>query len=412
MPSTGKPRRILVMSQFYYPDITAAAFRIKETVDLLAAMGHSVHVIAARPHKAVVGDSPIDDGNVRVTRAPIVSYVGGGKWNYIAHYLSFMVSSVWASWKHPSKFDIVWASSPPLFVGLAGWAVSRLKKAKFVLDIRDIWPDSAATTGQIRADGPMFRMAKLVEKWLYHAADRITCVAQPMAEYIESYNVERPAVIYNAIPGHYLDAAEAAEKKSACPAAGEPLTVAYVGNMGYCQNLSLVLAAAEKLHAADERGVRFLLVGEGAEKAKLEARVRDAGLRNIEICGAVPKAEALRIAVASSALVLLLKDDGTMDKTIPSKVFDYLAAGRPILFGLQGEARSILASTGGNIEFDAENPDSLVAAVRRLVETYRTLVPAAARHRDLVRKRFRRESMTMELDQVFGKLLNDCCCRS
>ena len=396
------------MSQFYYPDITAAAFRIKETVELLAAMGHTVHVIAARPHKAVIDGTRVDDGNIHVTRAPIISYVGGGKWNYIIHYISFMLSSVWASWKHPSKFDIVWASSPPLFVGVAGWAVSRLKKAKFVLDVRDIWPDSAATTGQIRAGSPMFRIAKQVEKWLYRVADRITCVAQPMAEYISSYNIERPAVIYNAIPGHYLDAVEAAEKNSAGSHAGEPLTVAYVGNMGYCQNLGLVIDAAEKLQDAHEQRVRFLLVGEGAEKTKLEARVRDAGLRNVEIQGAVPKAEALRISIASSALVLLLKNDGTMDKTIPSKVFDYLATGRPILFGLQGEARSILASTGGNIEFDAESSDSLVAAVRRFIETCNALAPLAAGHRELVRKRFRRESMTKELDRVFGNLLNDC----
>jgi len=396
------------MSQFYYPDITAAAFRIKETVDLLAAKGHRVHVIAARPHKAVLDDSPVDDGNARVTRAYIFPYTGRGKWNYIAHYLSFMASSVWASWKHPSTFDIVWASSPPLFVGIAGWIVARLKKAKFVLDVRDIWPDSVATTGQIRPDSLMYRMAKHAERWLYRAADRITCVARPMAEYIAGYGVEPPAVIYNAIPGTYLDAVEAADRDVAsAPSGGPPLTIAYVGNMGYCQNLGLVVAAAEKLQEAGERGIRFLLVGEGVEKANLEARVREAGLKNVEIRGAVSKADALRISVGSSALVLLLKDDGTMDKTIPSKVFDYLAAGRPILFGLQGEARSILDSSGGNIGFDADDPGSLAEAVCRLKEAYGTYAAAARGHRDLVRTRFRRESMTDELDREFGKLLND-----
>lgn len=396
------------MSQFYYPDITAAAFRIKETVDLLAAKGHRVHVIAARPHKAVLDDAPVDDGSARVTRAYIFPYTGRGKWNYIAHYLSFMASSVWASWKHPSKFDIVWASSPPLFVGIAGWIVAQLKKAKFVLDVRDIWPDSIATTGQIRPDSLMYRMAKHVERWLYRAADRITCVARPMAEYIAGYGVEPPAVIYNAIPGAYLDSVEAVERDmSSVSAADAPLTIAYVGNMGYCQNLGLVVAAAEKLQTAGERGIRFLLVGEGVEKAKLETRVREVGLKNVEIRGAVSKSEALRISVGSSALVLLLKDDGTMDKTIPSKMFDYLAAGRPILFGLQGEARSILGSSGGNIGFDADDPGSLVEAARRLKNAYPALAAAARGHRELVRARFRRESMTDELDREFEKLLHD-----
>lgn len=396
------------MSQFYYPDITAAAFRIRETVDLLVAKGHRVHVIAARPHKAVLDDSPVDDGKARVTRSYIFPYTGHGKWNYIAHYLSFMMSSVWASWRHPSKFDVVWASSPPLFVGIAGWIVARLKKAKFVLDVRDIWPDSVATTGQIRSDSLMYRMAKHAERWLYRAADRITCVARPMAEYIAGFGVEPPAVIYNAIPGRYLDAVESVEKSEpAVPSGGEALTIAYVGNMGYCQNLGLVVAAAERLQAAGERGIRFLFVGEGVEKAKLEARVREAGLKNVEIRGAVSKADALRISVGSSALVLLLKDDGTMDKTIPSKVFDYLAAGRPILFGLQGEARSILGSSGGNIGFDADDPGSLVKAAHLLKAAYGTYASAARGHRALVRTRFRREAMTDELDREFEKLLHD-----
>jgi len=293
-------------------------------------------------------------------------------------------------------------------VGIAGWIVAQLKKAKFVLDVRDIWPDSIATTGQIRPDSLMYRMAKHVERWLYRAAYRITCVARPMAEYIAGYGVEPPAVIYNAIPGAYLDSVEAVERDmSSVSAADAPLTIAYVGNMGYCQNLGLVVAAAEKLQTAGERGIRFLLVGEGVEKAKLETRVREVGLKNVEIRGAVSKSEALRISVGSSALVLLLKDDGTMDKTIPSKMFDYLAAGRPILFGLQGEARSILGSSGGNIGFDADDPGSLVEAARRLKNAYPALAAAARGHRELVRARFRRESMTDELDREFEKLLHD-----
>ncbi|HEY9068718.1 MAG TPA: glycosyltransferase family 4 protein [Candidatus Ozemobacteraceae bacterium] len=407
-PSPRNPERILVMSQFYYPDITAAAFRIKETVDLLVAKGYRVHVIAARPHKAQIAGERIDDGPVQVSRVPIIPYAGKGKWNYIAHYLSFMAAAIWASWSHPSRFDIVWASSPPMFTGIAGWIVAKLKKAKLVLDVRDIWPDSAATTGQIRPDSLMFSLAKHAERWMYRAADRITCVAGPMAKYIESYGVRAPAVVYNAIPRSYLDAAEAVSREVGPDSpVDRPLTVAYVGNMGYCQSLDIVVEAAARLHAAGDRRIRFLLVGEGAEKAKIEARIREAGLDNVEMRGAVPKAEALRICASATALVLLLKDDGTMDKTIPSKVFDYLAAGRPILFGLQGESREILGTSGGNIPFDAGDPDSLVAALRTLAGELPRLTAAAAGHRDLVRARFMRETMTDRLEAEFRKLLHD-----
>ena len=129
MSLPGKGKKILIISQFYYPDVTACAFRIKETVDLLLAKGHAVHVIAGEPHKGQIKGQQIDDGNATVTRVKLFKYSGKGKWNYILHYLSFMFGAVAASFKHPSRFDVVWASSPPLFTAISGYFVSLLKKS-------------------------------------------------------------------------------------------------------------------------------------------------------------------------------------------------------------------------------------------------------------------------------------------
>lgn len=402
--SPGPRRRILIISQFYHPDITAAAFRIKETADLLASRGHSVHVIAGEPHKArAPGEGPLTDGRVKVTRVKLFKAEGKGTWNYIRHYMSFMLGAIYASWKHPSRFDIVWASSPPLFTGVAGLVISKLKKARFALDIRDIWPESAVVAGQLSAQGNLFQAAKIVERTLYKSADIITCVARPMAGYISGIAAgKQPAVIYNGIPRSYFDSMGGNDLDGGrmAQAPGE-LEILYVGNMGHVQSLSVLIEAANLLQREGATGIRFVLVGEGAQRKALVEQAGALGLKNVSFTGILPKAEALRRMRECSALVLLLKADGTMDKTIPSKVFDYMAAGRPVLFGLGGEGREIFSRVSANMEFSPDSSDSLAAAVRRLRDEYPAVARTAAENREIVRREFLREAMVDRLEMEF-----------
>ncbi|MDN5278853.1 MAG: hypothetical protein PWR01_2818 [Clostridiales bacterium] len=400
MLSAGKPLKVLIISQFYYPDVTACAFRIKETADWLAQNGCEVHVIAGEPHKGQLQQTSLDDGAIKVSRVELLKYDGGGKWNYIKHYLSFMLGAIKQAKNHPGQFDLVWASSPPLFTGIAGYAIARLKKARFCLDIRDIWPESAVVAGQISDSGVLFKTAKIVEKALYRLADQITCVANPMADYIQSVSGrKRPEVIYNAIPGSMLG--NETEKTTKQP---ESIEILYIGNMGYCQNLSLVLEAAGILKRMQNKTIKFLLVGNGVEKTMLEDRIRADALDNVEVRGLVPKAEAIQLIKNSQALMLHLKDDGTMDKTIPSKVFDYMAGGRPILFGLKGEAANILAESGGNLYYDPADAQQLASRAVELEKNYLELAESALKNRKMVKQRFLRERMAEKLLRIFTKV--------
>ena len=398
-------KRILIISHFYYPDVTAAAFRIKETADILSQMGFKVHVIAGEPHKGQVGNNTLDDGNIVVTRVPLIKYSGKGKWNYILHYLSFMFGAIYASWKHPSRFDIVWATSPPLFTGISGLAVSILKKAKYVLDIRDIWPESAVVAGQISSTGLLFKAAKIVEKFLYNSADYITCVAKPMAKYIASIssNSKTPTVIYNSIPQSMIEN----ETKDCISNKTDILNILYIGNMGICQNLDLVLDAAKLLTSKGINNVKYTLVGKGTETEKLINRVHSENIMNVEIKGIVPKSEAIHLIQTANALMLHLKDDGTMNKTIPSKVFDYMAGGKPILFGLKGEATEILGSVSGNLYYDPASAEQLANQSISLANNYTKLAKQAKQNKIKVKAEFTREKMVERLADVFIEALKD-----
>jgi len=340
---------------------------------------------------------------VKVTRVKLFKAEGKGTWNYIRHYMSFMLGAIYASWKHPSRFDIVWASSPPLFTGVAGLVISKLKKARFALDIRDIWPESAVVAGQLSAQGNLFQAAKIVERTLYKSADIITCVARPMAGYISGIAAgKQPAVIYNGIPRSYFDSMGGNDLDGGrmAQAPGE-LEILYVGNMGHVQSLSVLIEAANLLQREGATGIRFVLVGEGAQRKALVEQAGALGLKNVSFTGILPKAEALRRMRECSALVLLLKADGTMDKTIPSKVFDYMAAGRPVLFGLGGEGREIFSRVSANMEFSPDSSDSLAAAVRRLRDEYPAVARTAAENREIVRREFLREAMVDRLEMEF-----------
>ena len=400
MSSPGRPLRVLIITQFYYPDVTACAFRMQETATTLAEMGCEVHVIAGEPHKGQIDGQSIDDGRIRVSRVPLIKYEGRGKWNYIAHYLSFMFGAIKAAGRHKGRFDVIWASSPPLFTGISGLITAWFKRTSLCLDIRDIWPESAVVAGQIKEGSFLFRAAKVIEYLLCRAADQITCVAGPMADYIcRISGGRRPEVIYNAIPASMVAG-------SAMPIDPEPrpMTVLYIGNMGYCQNLSLVVEAARQLAAAGETRIRFRLVGSGIEKPLIEKAVKDAGLSNIEILGLVSKDRAIEMICNAHALMLHLKDDGTMDKTIPSKVFDYMAGGRPILYGLKGEASDILGSIRGNLYYDPADPSQLANRCLELLKNYQELASAATENLRVVRQRFLREVMTSKLLKIFKNL--------
>ncbi|GAB1353387.1 hypothetical protein MASR1M12_21230 [Erysipelotrichia bacterium] len=171
MSSPGRPLKVLIITQFYYPDVTACAFRMQETAALLAEMGCEVHVIAGEPHKGQIDGQIIDDGRIKVSRVPLLKYEGRGKWNYIAHYLSFMFGAIRAAGRHKGHFDVIWASSPPLFTGIAGLITAWCKRAPLCLDIRDIWPESAVVAGQIKEGSFLFRAARLLNTF-YRAPTR------------------------------------------------------------------------------------------------------------------------------------------------------------------------------------------------------------------------------------------------
>ncbi len=409
----GKQRKVLFLSQYFPPDITAASFRISETANLLSLDGFSVNVLTAKPHRS----QPINKEDyeifpeIKVIRAPIIQgkILKGRKLGYILQYLSFMISSLIRGLLNTdSTYDYIIASSPPLFIGVSGWILSKVKKAKYILDIRDIWPDSAISAGQLSGEGFLYRFGKKLEIFLYKRANLITSVSKKIKNYISNLeeNICKVEVICNGLNEKLVEIESLnnvlSEFEKNIP--DNKFNITYLGNMGLAQDLDTVINAAIILREKSIYNINFLLIGGGVKRTYLEERVRRNELKNIIFMGPFDKKNAFKFMLYSSALLIHLKDSEVFEKTIPSKVFDYSFANKPILFGIKGEGNEILSSMPGNIYFKPSNPYSLVDSILKLYENYDYYLSDVKANREYMLNNFSRAKMSMKLATLLKKL--------
>ncbi len=388
---------ILIVSQFYAPDITAAAFRITETADLLREDGHDVRVITTFPHKSRVACDDEQDARNGVYRVPVAPVDGGGARRYLSQYFSFVRRSLWLGLKQrlgPWRPDVVWTSSPPIFTGITGYALARFYRCPLVFDVRDVWPQSAVSAGQIREGGRALKLGKQLEKALYNRADHITCVSQAMADYIATRTATPTTVIYNGVLSKYAAQSRPAEIRK---------RILYAGNLGRVQGLDVPIRAfAAAARQGLFNGWTLEFAGGGAVAAELTQLAAQLGMSaRILFHPPMGKEQAMREMAQSALLLISLKADDVFELTIPSKVFDYLIVGRPILFGIRGEGRDILNATGGNVAFDPGDERSLFNALDLAWREFTTLEAKSAENPRAVIGKYLREHNCAKLIDVF-----------
>lgn len=405
-PSHHGHLKVLIVAQYFPPDITAAAFRMYDTACLLEDRGHEVQVITAYPHRSLVKDSSLVDYDSRISRVwrTRVSPLNGGRfWDYIRHYSSFMVGSSWlGSRRRLSRWkpDVIWASSPPLFVGLSGAVLSRLFGVPLVLDVRDIWPASAVGTGQLSQGGRAYRIGTRMEQYVYDKAAHITCVARPMQEYIRSRTKTPVSIVYNGTM-----ACDIVESGSNLCSQDEHVLL-YAGNLGRAQQLDLLIrawASVSGQNGASRWMVRLL--GSGASEGYLRELAVDLGVADrVKFCSPVSRPESIQQMRDAAVLCVSLQANGAFERTIPSKVFDCMAQGKPVLAGIAGEGRRLLESTGANLCYDPGDQQGLERALHRLMREYVGLRALAYDNAKLIRREYTRERAVEALERVLGSV--------
>lgn len=358
--------KILILSQYFPPDVTAAAYRISETAKLLKDKGHEVVVITSTPHKG--GQETLDKSafnKEEVIRVPVKPLSGQGVKAYLDQYLGFAYKALWESLRLRKHFsyDVVWVSSPPLFVVLASLSLQILTRRPTVLDIRDIWPESAVGIGKVKRGSLMEKVGRWLEVAAYRYSRSLTCVSKPMKEYIGKHTRRKIDVVYNGVLHEHI-----MTRDSAVSDYTQEFVYCYSGNLGYAQGLeSVVTAFAEAIKKPDMDASRLDIVGTGALENDLRKQVDRLGIADsVRFHGVKPKAEAMAIMGKSNVLLIPLVDSDAFEMTVPSKVFDCMSVGRPIVGGLRGEGADILDESCANIVVQPEDVDALCDAFVRM----------------------------------------------
>lgn len=365
--------RILILSQWFDPE---PHFKGMAFARELVERGHQVQVLTGFPNypggKLYPGfrirpfsRQQID--GVSVIRVALFPSHDRSSLKRILTYLSFALSAAIFGPFLVSKVDVAYVYHPPPTVGIAAIILRFLRGFRFVYEIQDLWPDTLEATGMIRNKTAL----AVVGCWcslVYRFASAIVVISPGFKERLVAQGVpdEKVQVIYNWAPDEPSEGAvdNAPLTKFSLPR--NRFNVLYAGNIGLAQALDFIPAAAELLQR-DAPEVQLVFIGSGVAFDNLKDGVAARKLQNVLFMPRVSPAEARRLQQQADALLIHLRKDPLFTITIPSKTQAYLAAGRPILMGVEGDAAALVARAKAGIPFEPENPESLAAAVAELL---------------------------------------------
>jgi glycosyltransferase involved in cell wall biosynthesis len=391
--------RILFFSHYFPPEVNAPASRTYEHCREWVAAGHEVHVITCVPSHPVGvpfrGYRPgwyqqeHHDGIV-VHRVWTLLAPNKGVVKRTLNYLSFMPPAVWRSLRL-GRFDVFIGTSPQFFCAVATWIAAWLGRTPWVFELRDLWPESIHAVGAARAYMPL-KMLERLELLLYAQASSVVCVSEAFVRNLVSRGIPAAKLSFvpNGVDTAVWTAGVRAKGRAKLDAHESDIIVSYIGTVGMAHDIGTVLDAARLLGRERPR-LRFVIVGDGAEREALAARARAEGLDNVTFTGLVPRAEIPDYLAASDVSLVTLKPSDLFKTVLPSKMFESMAAARPIVLAVDGEARQVLERAGAGLAVAPGNAAALASALRRLAadpELRQTLGAAGAQfvERDFSRR--------------------------
>lgn len=404
--------RILILTQFYPPEFGAAAIRLSRLARLLAVDGHSVTVLTGMPnypegliregYRGKVFSREVLDG-VEVERVWVYASPSKGTNARLLNQFSFMVLAALRG-AFLRRADVILVESHPLFVCLTGGWLRRTKRAPMVLNVSDLWPESAVATGALRADSTLVRMATRVERWAYHDAAQIVGMTEGVLEGIRTALTDpaRSSLIKNAVdldafrPGQALLRAEG----RAHFGLGERFTVVHIGNMSLTYDFRTMIEAAVGLPE-----MCFLFVGGGSQEQVVKSWVAERGLENVQFAGVLAHDEMPRVWAAADVCLIALGDHSIASGTRPAKLYEALATGTPVVAAIRGEGAALLDEASAGIVVPIGDAPAMIGALKRLEASPDERERMAARGRAYAEANLSPEQVKRRYVEVFEQAI-------
>jgi colanic acid biosynthesis glycosyl transferase WcaI len=407
--------RILYLSQYFHPEVGATQTRAYEMAQGLVRAGHQVTMISEVPnhpagiippeHRGRLYERANLDGieviRVWVKAAPVKTFR-----TRLAFYLSFMLNAIMAGlFLARRRYDIIYATSPPLFVGGAGLALSFLRRSPLVFEVRDLWPESAVALGELK-NPRAIALAEQLERTCYRRACKIVLTAQEMLDHLAKRGISpsKMQVIRNgANPDLFHFDPKARRRIRRELALKTKFVVIYAGLIGLAQALTSALETADLIKTLDG-DVHFLFFGDGPAKANLLVQAQQRQLANVTFLPAQPRELVpAYLSAADAALIPLVRE--RLIGALPSKMFDAMACERPILLSAEGEALLILREEQVGLSVPPETPELLCQAIIALKRDPAQARQYGNRGRQAVIERYSRQAQARQLERVLGTVV-------
>ena len=411
--------KILYISQYFPPEMGAPAARASELARHWAQSGHEVSVLTGFPnhptgvvppewrarlrrltdHEKIFSTAPAQNkaGSIDVFRTWLWPLPNRKAHERMRNYASFCISAALRGLALPRP-DVVIASSPQLLVGLSGWWIAFARRIPLVFEVRDLWPESLTAVGVGDENSLLHHALGAIAKFLYRHSDKIVVVTPAFKEHLMRHwrvPEEKIAVVENGVETDLFSPASSAANHALRQQLGAPgnwddkFLVCYIGTMGMAHGLETLLDAADRLQG-QHSNAQFLLVGEGAEKERIKALAQSRGLANVRFLDQQPREKIPAFISASDACLVLLKKTDVFKTVIPTKMLEFMSCARPVILGVDGQARQIIEHAEGGLVIEPENADALVQAIGQLSADRALCTVLGQKGRDYILQNFSR----------------------
>jgi glycosyltransferase involved in cell wall biosynthesis len=399
---------ILLIHQAFADLDEAGGTRHTELAHYLAGQGHHVTVIASpvsylsgkTSDKQKFAAKSESTPNLTIYRCYTYNALHRSFVHRIFSFLSFMVSSFLTGlWVR--NVDVVWGTSPPIFQGATAWLVARLKRADFLFEVRDLWPAFAIAVGVLK-NKMLIRMSEWLERFLYRHADHVVINSPGFTDHVKSRGARQVTLIPNSVDVDMFASASNPALFRERYDLKDAFVVIYAGAHGLSNDLGILLEAAQILNS--DMKIRFVMIGDGKEKAKLMQRSAQMNLSNVSFLPPQAKQDMPEVLGAADAGLAILKPLELYQTTYPNKVFDYMAAGIPVILAIDGVIRQVVETAGGGVFVQPGDPGALAAVIKELARTperARRMGQAGCRY---VRTNFNRQDTAIKFEELLESL--------
>jgi glycosyltransferase involved in cell wall biosynthesis len=396
--------RVLIVTHYFHPEVGAPQSRLLDIATGLAARGHEVTVLTGFPNYP---DGVIQPpyrgrrfqrerlGAVRVVRAPVYPAPNRGVGRRLLNHLSFAATSLVGA-IGAGRADAAIVETPPLFTAASGVAIAAFKRAPLLLNVADLWPDAVIQFGALHHPA-VIAPARALERFAYRHAAMIAVPTPGLERTLRErgYSAERILVA-----PHGVDPGRFPLNPDARPVPGR---VVYCGTIGMGHAVGTLIEAARMLEEADGRH-EFLIVGDGAERAELEARVGRLGLHRVTFAGRLPRTQLPELLASADVTVATQRDAPLLADALSTKVLEYMAAARPVVVAATGWTAEVVTRAGAGIVCPPEQPAALAEALASV-----TSDPEGARLMGLNGRRYVEANLTRQvaverLDRALGSI--------